>query len=162
MSNTVTAHDISQCCMCVWWLQNVSFDGIIGQIRFDHKGDIMSDLKVYQYQHYYDGDGVKTYRAVMVGRYNNSIVKPTSITLKNLDWTAFRNSTTSSSRSGGGGSGNASSSSGQPSSNCGVPCSDNQYAVQLSVACCWRCEDCPADGQVRNERRVNTVLMDFA
>lgn len=124
------------CRGCKWrlflCLQNTTISGVTGNILFDSYGDLVGGIVVYQYRRVVKNSS-QSYVAVRVGRSDNTGNSVSSLSLGTLEWTNFRQSEDDEL---------------QPESLCGRPCKVGQYAVQLSITCCWRCETCPKDGDV--------------
>jgi len=103
-------------------------------------------IQVHQYQSGYI-DGTKSYVGAKVG--------VSALMIQQLIWPSFETNGP-----------NASVMSTKPESTCGVPCRVGEYAVQLAIVCCWRCESCPPDGDVSirpgfacSTRRVKTIII---
>jgi len=117
------------------YLQNTTLRGVIGNIRFDGKGDMIGAIELYQYRNI-SNTGTASNATVLVGRSENTGDSTPSVNLYDLDWTAFGK--------------NDSGAATKPDSTCGLPCRVGEYAIQLPTVCCWQCMPCPDDGNVSN------------
>lgn len=109
--------------------------GVMGDIAFDSKGDLIGQLYINQYQtssQSKGGSGTTSYVEVTIG----TLAAGSMLPLMNqtaVRWTSFitNGTTISTGRDRG-----------QIQSVCGTPCRADEYVVQLSVSCCWRCDTC--------------------
>jgi hypothetical protein len=119
-------------------MQNVTITGVIGEIKFDGSGDMLSDLNVYQYQSR-EVSGNKLYSAVRIGTTRE--INDSKGDLLNTDlfvWANFkRNDSDDTERNP-----SAQTMKTPLQSVCSRQCRANEYAVRLEIACCWRCVQC--------------------
>lgn len=74
------------------YVQKVKIDGVIGNIEFNDKGDVTTNIHLFQYQKIYK-DGVKSYVAVQVGTWiasNGQLL----FEIDKFDWSSFRRNAT--------------------------------------------------------------------
>lgn len=120
-------------------VQNVTITGIIGEIKFDGNGDMMSDINVYQYQSL-EINGDKSYSAILIGT-SRETGGSKGDDLLNMDlpvWTSFRRNESAAAEENV----TAFMMRAPLESVCSRPCRANEFAVRLEVACCWRCMPC--------------------
>ncbi len=118
----------------LYYLRNVTFTGISGQIEFDSMGDVKGWFAIKQYLSNQSGRGDIV--AVWDKRidYDRLAVLDDSI-----DWTVYPGAPTD-------------VSTGLPESVCSKPCNHGYYFVLHEQVCCWECHACRDNERVFDNR----------
>ena len=107
------------------YMKDVSFEGKVGQIKFNSDGDLLADYTFFQYM-----NNKNEHARNIIGTWDKS-TEYLELFEENIHWDMLNKDIDY-----------IEPIEGIPESLCSKPCANKQFPVQQEVPCCWICREC--------------------